>query len=99
MGLGTGIFLMAVGAVLTWGVNTDSTSNFNIDTIGMILFVIGIVATLLSLAFWSSWGGAGVRRRTTTYDEDAPVGESRYHDAGVGPGRTAVREERSDSRF
>jgi hypothetical protein len=99
MGLGTGIFLMAVGAVLMWGVDTDSTSGFNVDTIGMILFVIGIAATLLSLAFWSSWGGRGVTRRTTTYDEDAPVGGTGYHEAGVGPHRTTVHEERRDSQF
>lgn len=74
MGIGTGILLIAVGAVMTWGVATDSTSNFNVDTIGTILFNVGIVATLLSLAFWSRWGAAGISRRTTTYDEGVAPG-------------------------
>lgn len=98
MGLGTGILLIAVGAVMKWGLTTDSTSSFNVDTIGTILFIIGIVATLLSLAFWSSWGGRGVSRRTTTYDQDAPVGGT-YQDPAAAPRRTTVNEEVRDSRL
>lgn len=103
MGLGTGILLIAVGAVMKWGLTTERTSEFNLDTIGMILFMIGIVATLVSLAFWSSWGSAGVRRRTTTYDrQGGPVagGPAYYQDGAVGaPQRTSVHEEVRDSRM
>jgi hypothetical protein len=65
MGIGASIFLLALGAILTFGVNVDSDSSgvFNIDTIGIILMVIGAVGILLSMMFWSSWGGPGGTRR------------------------------------
>jgi hypothetical protein len=35
--------------------------------------VVGALGLVLSMIFWSSWGGfAGERRRTTTYVEDGP---------------------------
>ncbi len=72
MGLGVGIFLAAVGAVLAFAVNTD-VSGVNIHTIGWILLIVGIVGIILSMIFWSSWAGpgywAGDRRRRTYIDE------------------------------
>jgi Domain of unknown function (DUF6458) len=70
MGLGVGLILAAVGAVLAFAVNTE-VSGVNIHTIGWILLIVGIVGILLSLIFWSSWAGPGglTRRRTTYYDE------------------------------
>jgi len=69
MGLGVGLILVAVGAVMAWAVHV-STSGFNIHTVGYILLVVGIIGCLLSLIFWSSWAGpgyftgGGTRRRT-----------------------------------
>ena len=63
MGIGVSLILIAVGAVLAWAVDV-STSGFNINTIGYILLVVGIVGALISLVFWSSWGGVGGGRRT-----------------------------------
>jgi len=74
MGIGVSLILIAAGAILTWAVNA-TVSGLNIHTIGVILMVVGIVGLLLSLMFWSSWGGpAGVRRRTTYVDEGPPPG-------------------------
>jgi hypothetical protein len=56
MGLGIGLFLIAVGAVLTWAVNVN-TSGVDINTVGIILMVVGALGVALSLIFWSSWGG------------------------------------------
>ncbi len=72
MGIGVSLILIAAGAILTWAV-TATVSGVNIHTVGVILMIVGIVGLLISLVFWSSWGGAGVggRRRTTTI-EDAP---------------------------
>jgi hypothetical protein len=64
------IFLIAVGAILVWAVNA-SVSGLELDTIGVILMVVGILGLVLSMIFWSSWGGFGERRRTT-YVEDGP---------------------------
>jgi len=58
MGVGVGLILIAVGAVLAWAVHV-STSGFNVHTIGYILLVVGIIRVLLSLIFWSSWAGPG----------------------------------------
>jgi hypothetical protein len=38
---------------------------FNVHTIGVILLVVGAVGALLSMVFWSSWGGFGERDQTT----------------------------------
>ena len=74
MGLGVSIFLIAVGAILTWAVNA-TVSGLELDTIGVILMVVGVLGLVLSMIFWSSWGGFGgervatTRRRTTYVDE------------------------------
>lgn len=74
MGLGTSIFLIAVGAILDFAVNV-STPGFNLHSVGVILMIVGIIGAVLSLVFWSSWGGFGGSRRTTAvYNEGvAPV--------------------------
>ena len=61
MGITGSLLLTAAGAVLVWGVNATS-SGFNINTIGIILMVVGIVGFVTSLFFWSSWGGFGGAR-------------------------------------
>ena len=77
MGIGVSLILIAVGAVLAFAVHV-STSGFNIHTVGYILLVVGIVGALISMMFWSTWGGFGGRtvategpaRRRTIIDED-----------------------------
>ena len=72
MGLGVSIFLIAVGAILTWAVNTE-VSGLDINVVGVILLIVGILGLVLSMIFWSSWGGfAGGGRRRTTYVDDGP---------------------------
>jgi len=70
MGLGASLFLIAAGAILVWGV-TGHLAGVNLDAIGWILMVVGIVGLVLSMIFWSSWGGVGSRRRAT-YVEEGP---------------------------
>jgi Domain of unknown function (DUF6458) len=72
MGIGVSIFLVAVGAILAFAVSAD-VSGVDIQTIGWILMIVGIVGGLLSMIFWSSWGGpAAFGRRRTTYVDDGP---------------------------
>jgi hypothetical protein len=75
MGIGVSLILVAAGAILTWAVNA-TVSGLNIHTIGIILMVVGGVGLLLSLIFWSSWGGFGSRQTAgggrTTVVEDGP---------------------------
>ena len=56
MGIGTGIFLIAVGAIMRFAV-TVQTEGFNVHTIGVILMIAGAATTILSMVFWDSWGG------------------------------------------
>ena len=73
MGLGVGIFLIAVGAILTFAINTDTNGAVNIDAVGWILMGVGLVSVLLSMIFWSTWAGPGYwSRRRTTYVDDGP---------------------------
>ena len=68
MGIGVSLLLIAVGAVLAFAFHV-TTSGFNINTIGIILLVVGAVGALISLIFWSSWGGFGSARSETTVIE------------------------------
>ena len=79
MGIGVSIFLIAVGAVLAFAVDAE-VSGLDIQVVGWILLVVGAVGILLSLLFWSSWGGWGRRevveerpttRRETVVREDS----------------------------
>jgi hypothetical protein len=64
MGISVSLILVAVGAVLLYA--TTFTA------IGWILLIVGVVGILLSLVFWSAWGGfsgAAGGRRTTDIEE------------------------------
>jgi hypothetical protein len=74
MGIGVSLILIAVGAVLTWAVET-SVSGLDINAVGVILMIVGFAGLVISLVFWSSWGAGvpgGRRTTTTTYDEPPP---------------------------
>ena len=58
MGIGTSIFLFAIGAILRFAVNVQ-TDGFNLHNVGVILMIVGLLGGLLSLMFWGSWGGFG----------------------------------------
>ncbi len=70
MGISVSLVLIAVGAVLTWAV-TATTSGIDINTVGVILMIVGAAGLVLSMIFWSSWGGFGGRNTTTVVRDDA----------------------------
>ena len=72
MGFGASLVLMAAGAILWWAVDVQ-TEGVNLNTVGLILFVIGAVGLTLSLVFWSSWGGFGGWRRDVVNRDVPPV--------------------------
>jgi hypothetical protein len=72
MTIGASVFCIAVGAILTFGVETDSTEGINVNNIGIILMVIGA----LGLAFYALIWGPRTRRVTgggTTVIREDPV--------------------------
>jgi hypothetical protein len=73
--LGVSIFLLVVGAILTFAVDV-TTSGFSINTVGIILMIAGALGLVLSLLFWSSF--APYRRdRTVAGPADTVVEERR----------------------
>ena len=74
MSLGVSIFLLAVGAVLTFAVDVTA-SGFSINTVGIILMAAGALGLVLSLLFWSSF--APYRRGAVA--QDTVVEERHIH--------------------
>ena len=60
MGISVSILLIAVGAILTWAVSAE-VSGVDINAVGVILMIVGALGLVLSVIFWSSWGGFGAR--------------------------------------
>ncbi|HVM01404.1 MAG TPA: DUF6458 family protein [Acidimicrobiales bacterium] len=54
MGIGVSVFLIAVGAILAFAVDV-TTEGVNLDTVGVILMIVGSIGLLASLLFWSSF--------------------------------------------
>jgi hypothetical protein len=48
MGIGTSIFLIAVGAILRYAV-TVTVSGIELQTVGLILMIVGIIGLVISL--------------------------------------------------
>jgi Domain of unknown function (DUF6458) len=71
VGIGVGLLLIAVGAILTWAVKKD-LSGLDIQVVGVILMIVGLVGILLDALWWHSWRGGGYRR--ATYVEGDPRG-------------------------
>jgi len=74
MGISLSILLIAVGAVLAWAVNAE-VSGIDIQVAGIILVIVGAVGLVLSLVFWSSWGGFGSRDRADGGGQNTTVVE------------------------
>jgi hypothetical protein len=58
MGTAASLLMIAAGAIMAWAISTTA-SGFSIHTVGIILMVVGAVGLVLSIIFWSSWGGFG----------------------------------------
>ncbi|MBX6370947.1 MAG: hypothetical protein IRZ02_01645 [Acidothermus sp.] len=65
MGIGAAIFLIAVGAILTFAVHA-SVSGVSLQTIGIILMVVGAIGLLVVLTVFTP-------RRRTRVIESGPV--------------------------
>ena len=85
MGISVSILLIAVGAILTWGVTAEA-EGLDVNAIGVILMIVGLLGLVISMIFWSSWGGF---RRRAAYVEGGPVRST----TDAAPRRTTVVEE------
>jgi len=62
MGIGVSIFLIAIGAILLWGV-TATVAGVSINVVGVILMVVGAIGLVVAMLALSS------RDRRATPDE------------------------------
>ncbi len=69
MGIGASIFLIALGAIIAFGVNARGVGWLDLDVVGWVLILAGAVGLLTTLSFW------GRRRRTRVVR--TPVREDR----------------------
>jgi uncharacterized protein DUF6458 len=63
MGLAVSLIIAAVGLVLALAIHPASQGSVDVNTVGWILFVVGLVGLVLDLVLWSSWGPGYLRRR------------------------------------
>ena len=89
MRIGAGLLLIAVGAILRFGISTVSTHGIAIHTIGDILMLVGVLGVVLWMVVWAPWSRgrrteyrreAPVAREERVYREDVPADEIRYED-------------------
>lgn len=70
MGIGVGLLLIAVGAILTFALGDDVFGTVNVDVVGIILMVVGLVGLVLSVMFWSSFAPSRRNERTVVRDRE-----------------------------
>jgi len=77
MTIGSSIVLIAIGAILKWAV-TAHVSGVNLQTVGTILFVLGILGLILSLLYTFAWSRrAAVDETHVVHRPPAP--DDRYY--------------------
>lgn len=69
MATGVSLFFLAVGAILTFAVHT-TVSGIDLDTIGVILMVVGLLGLLFSLVLFDSWRPGSRRNDDLLVEED-----------------------------
>ena len=67
MGIGAGIFLIAVGAILTFAVHT-TVNGISIEAVGVILMIAGALGLVITLAIF-----VPRRRRSVVEQRYAPT--------------------------
>jgi heme/copper-type cytochrome/quinol oxidase subunit 2 len=71
MTIGTSIVLIAIGAILKYAV-TAHVSGIDLQTVGTILMIVGILGLILSLLYTFAWSSSARRRRDPYYDDAPP---------------------------
>lgn len=67
-GIGGSLVLIALGAILYWAVSVEA-EGFNLNTIGLILMIVGVVGLILTLIMTASTTEADRRDRGVTIVE------------------------------
>ena len=89
MGFLVGLIVTTVGFILALAVHPTHPGSVNVNTVGWILVVVGLIAFFADLLLWSSWGPGYGRR---TYVEQGP-GYGAYPTRYGYPRRRVIEEE------
>ena len=68
MGIGAGIFLIVVGAIMTFALDT-TLAGINLDVVGWILMLAGVAGLVLFFYFWHRRRGPAVVTERRSYDD------------------------------
>ncbi len=77
MGIGTSLFLIAAGAILRFAV-TATIPNFDLQTVGLILMIIGAVGLVISLLWLAVWSDRRSRPADVPDRDVPPTQRYRY---------------------
>ena len=72
MGTGTGIALIAIGAILRFALAAGSPHGLNVHVVGVVLMLAGVLGLVLSLLVWGPLNPGRRRDRLRGYDDGAP---------------------------
>jgi phosphate/sulfate permease len=56
VGIPVSLILIAVGAILAFAINQNPGAAVDVDVVGWILMIVGLVGLLLSLLMWERLG-------------------------------------------
>jgi Domain of unknown function (DUF6458) len=88
VGLPVSLILIAVGAILAFAVHQDPNPSVDIDVVGWVLMLVGLVGLLLSLFWWERFGPGYWGWHRGPYPADGPQPRRPY-----GRRRTVVEED------
>ncbi len=70
MGIGVSVFLLALGAILTFAINADTVDIVDIDAVGIILMIAGAIGLLLTMLVFGRDRGNTVTEERVVRDRD-----------------------------
>jgi hypothetical protein len=88
VGVPVSLILIAVGAILAFAVHQDPNPSVDIDVVGWVLMLVGLVGLLLSLFLWERFGPGAMGWHRGPYPDGGA-----YPGRGYGRRRTVVEEE------
>ena len=89
MGLVLSLIIAAVGLILALAVQPTHPGSVDVNSVGWILFIVGLIGFMIDLVLWSSWGPGYLRRRSTYVDDGVAYTRRRGYSA---PRRRIVEE-------
>jgi hypothetical protein len=73
VGLAVSLIIAAVGLILALAVHPASSGSVDVNTVGWILFIVGLIGLVIDLLLWSPMGPGYMRRRTDYVEGVAPA--------------------------